>query len=247
MYHGLTAVPSGAASVGSPDTIAPGGAGRERDHGRRPAGYAATPGEGSPENPVPRARPRPGEARGTARFGATVLLADGDDQRAGLLRFALERGGLAVDIAATGRDALSRVRAGRLDLLILDAGLPDMDALTALAKVRSFSQLPIIMTAPGSADDDILAGLRAGADDYVVRPYSVQILVLRVHAVLRRARPGQAARQEIPAAAEVYEIDGAVFDSGTNEVRARPARPIDARREPHPAPPGDQSRPGPRA
>ncbi len=106
------------------------------------------------------------------------------------MRAFLERQRYAVLVAATGQEALDV--AGRLnpDLVVLDLMLPDLAGEEVARSLRAVSQVPIIMLTAKASEAERVAGLRLGADDYVVKPFSPLELVARVDAVLRRARPG---------------------------------------------------------
>jgi DNA-binding response OmpR family regulator len=101
--------------------------------------------------------------------------------------------GFDVVSAADGRDGLHKALTGRFDLILLDLMLPGIDGYEVCERVRAQDpDQPIIMLTARGADEDIIRGLKLGADDYVAKPFSVAQLVLRVQAVLRRARPEQA-------------------------------------------------------
>jgi two-component system response regulator RegX3 len=98
--------------------------------------------------------------------------------------------GFEVEFADDGRVGLERARRGSFDLILLDVMLPGIDGFSICAALREHDvDLPIVMLTAKTADDDIIHGLALGADDYVGKPFSVAQLVLRVQAVLRRARP----------------------------------------------------------
>jgi DNA-binding response OmpR family regulator len=115
----------------------------------------------------------------------TVLVVEDEQDIRELLRRYLEREGLSVLTAATGADALRLLDSGRPDLMVLDLGLPDIDG-EELLHVCAGSTPVLVLTARSSVEDRI-AGLRAGADDYVVKPFSPTEVVLRVRSVLGRA------------------------------------------------------------
>jgi len=99
--------------------------------------------------------------------------------------------GYAVDTAADGKEGLAKAQSGTFDLILLDIMLPGIDGFTLCNRVREQDpEQPIIMLTAKTADEDIVRGLSLGADDYVAKPFSVAQLVLRVQAVLRRARIG---------------------------------------------------------
>lgn len=100
--------------------------------------------------------------------------------------------GFDVDHAIEGPTALSKALSGKFDMVLLDVMLPGMDGFEICDRVRqSDPQQPIIMLTAKTADEDIINGLKLGADDYVAKPFSVAQLVLRVEAVLRRTQIGQ--------------------------------------------------------
>lgn len=99
--------------------------------------------------------------------------------------------GFEVDAAADGRDGLHKALSGRFDLVLLDVMLPGMNGFEVCERIRAEDrEQPIILLTAKSTDEDIIHGLSLGADDYVAKPFSVAQLVLRVQAVLRRARVG---------------------------------------------------------
>ena len=97
--------------------------------------------------------------------------------------------GYEVDTAADGLEGLEKALSGKFDLIMLDVMLPGINGFDICNRIRSQDRdQPIIMLTAKSSDDDIIQGLSLGADDYVAKPFSVAQLVLRVQAVLRRAR-----------------------------------------------------------
>ena len=99
--------------------------------------------------------------------------------------------GYAVDSAATGPEGLSKALTGKFDLILLDIMLPGMDGYEICDRIRAEDRdQPIIMLTAKTSDEDIVQGLRLGADDYVAKPFSIQQLVLRIEAVLRRSQVG---------------------------------------------------------
>jgi len=146
---------------------------------------------------------------------AKILCVDDDQYLTDLLRYALAREGFEVRMAHSGRDALRLIRAESLDLIILDVNIPDMNGFKVLSSLRTFSQIPVVMLTARSQDEDIIAGFGQGADDYVAKPFSVQVLINRIKAVLRRAKPQP---EQLPAGSATYQIQGAVFDAELNEI-----------------------------
>ena len=123
---------------------------------------------------------------------ATILVVDDERKIRDLVRSYLEREGYSVIEADTGQRALEAVERARPDMLVLDLMLPDLSGEEIARNVRSHSDLPIIMLTAKAGEDDRVAGLRLGADDYLVKPFSPRELVARVDAVLRRASGGGA-------------------------------------------------------
>jgi DNA-binding response OmpR family regulator len=120
----------------------------------------------------------------------TVLLAEDDSAIAEPLSRALQREGYSVDVAVDGVAALDRVRTGRIDLLVLDLGLPGMDGLEVCRRLRlDHPDLPVLMLTARTDEVDFVVGLDAGADDYVGKPFRLAELLARVRALLRRRAP----------------------------------------------------------
>ena len=100
--------------------------------------------------------------------------------------------GYEVDSAATGPEGLEKALTGKFELILLDIMLPGMDGYTICDRIRAVDRnQPIIMLTAKSSDEEIIQGLQLGADDYVPKPFSIQQLVLRIEAVLRRSQVGQ--------------------------------------------------------
>ncbi|WP_327582264.1 response regulator transcription factor [Nonomuraea sp. NBC_00507] len=128
---------------------------------------------------------------------STVLVIDDEPKLRRLVKDYLERDGFIVLEAGTGRRALELIAAGRPDLVILDLGLPDLPGEEVAHLVRRDSDVPIVILTAKAGENDRVMGLRLGADDYVVKPFSPRELVARVEAVLRRTRAGRTAELEI--------------------------------------------------
>lgn len=119
--------------------------------------------------------------------------------------------GYEVEASADGRDGLDKALTGRFDLILLDIMLPSMNGFDVCEAIRNADRdQPIIMLTAKVSDEDIVQGLKLGADDYVAKPFSVEQLVLRVAAVLRRSRAGMQQASHIylaAGAAAGIEID----------------------------------------
>jgi two-component system, OmpR family, response regulator len=121
-----------------------------------------------------------------------VLVVDDEDNVSHLVSSALRFDGFDTYTADNGSSALAAVAEYDPDLLVLDVMMPGQDGFTLLNKLRAGgSQVPVIFLTARDAPSDRIKGLRAGADDYVVKPFSVEELLARVHAVMRRAVPDE--------------------------------------------------------
>ena len=119
-------------------------------------------------------------------MAVSVLVAEDDRNIAELLQMYLEREGYAVTVAYDGGQALTKFRSIQPDLVLLDVMMPVMDGWGVCRAIRAESQTPIIMlTAKGETDDKV-SGLKAGADDYITKPFEMKELLARIEAVLRR-------------------------------------------------------------
>ncbi|MFH0846873.1 MAG: response regulator transcription factor [Chloroflexota bacterium] len=125
-----------------------------------------------------------------------VLVVDDDSKTVELVKLYLNRDGYKVLTAGSGREALELARKARPDLIVLDLMLPEMDGLEVCRNLRDESDVPIIMLTARTTDEDKLAGLGLGADDYVTKPFSPRELAARVRTVLRRL-PGEHGPEEI--------------------------------------------------
>jgi len=117
---------------------------------------------------------------------ATVLLVEDERKLRELVRSYLEKAGISVLSTDSGAEAISVAETASPDLIVLDLGLPDVPGETVAREVRAVSSTPILMLTAKSGEEDRIAGLELGADDYVTKPFSPRELVLRVQAILRR-------------------------------------------------------------
>jgi two-component system, OmpR family, KDP operon response regulator KdpE len=118
-----------------------------------------------------------------------VLVIDDEIQIRRLLRITLEADGYRVIEAASGKDGLIEAATRRPDIVILDLGLPDMDGVAILKRLREWSQIPVVVLSVRERDEDKIAALDNGADDYVTKPFSTPELLARLRVALRHAQP----------------------------------------------------------
>ena len=119
--------------------------------------------------------------------GPVLLVVEDDEDARRLVVTYLRRRGYQVDEAGDGGAALRRWDANRADLILLDLGLPDVDGVDVIRRIRRESTAPIIIVSARGEERDRIAGLEAGADDYLTKPFSIDELNARIRAVLRRA------------------------------------------------------------
>lgn len=141
-----------------------------------------------------------------------VLLIEDEESIADMLRVFFEREGYRLVHAPTGEDGLQRLADRPAKVVLLDLNLPGMDGVEVCRRIRSLSDVPVIMLTARDTEVDKVVGLEIGADDYVTKPFSPRELVARVKAVLRRA-------EEKAPAAQAIEVGEITIDSGRREVR----------------------------
>jgi two-component system KDP operon response regulator KdpE len=119
----------------------------------------------------------------------TALVIDDEPQIRRLLRVTLEANGLRVLDAPTGEEGLLQTAQSKPDVVLLDLGLPDMDGAEVLRRIREWSQVPVIILSVRDQEEEKVAALDSGADDYVTKPFNSAELLARLRAALRRAQP----------------------------------------------------------
>jgi len=149
---------------------------------------------------------------------ATILIVDDEPQIRRVMLTTLTSHGYTVVEAASGEEALEKLRAGRPDLIILDVNMPGISGIETCAEIRTSSDVPIIMLTIRNSERDKVQALDAGADDYVVKPFGVQELMARIRAALRRSAPGDAAP---PFLTDDLQID---FEKRVVMVKNNPVR-----------------------
>src|SRR6266567_4904791 len=124
-----------------------------------------------------------------AKPPSVALVIDDEPQIRRLLRITLEANGYRVFDAATGQDGVAQAAQRRPDVILLDLGLPDLEGAEVLKRLREWSRVPIIILSVRDREDDKVAALDAGADDYVTKPFNSAELLARLRAALRHVQP----------------------------------------------------------
>ena len=133
--------------------------------------------------------PTPDQALPWGVVGTRILTVEDDERIRGSVRLALEDEGWTVDEAASGEDAVALFAAQPADVVLIDIMLPGMDGFELCRKIRAKSSVPIVMVTARNDTHDVVAGLEAGADDYLTKPFAPKELSARIRALLRRIRP----------------------------------------------------------
>ncbi len=152
---------------------------------------------------------RPASPAPVAALRTKVLLVEDNARLAASIRDYLEKHQVEVHVEGDGLAAASRIERLRPDLVILDLMLPGKDGLAICRELRRTDRTPVLMLTAKGDDIDQVLGLEMGADDYVVKPVEPRVLLARIEAILRRARPPAGSPKEAKLAAGRLEIDAA--------------------------------------
>ena len=145
---------------------------------------------------------------------STALIIDDELQMRRLLRVCLEANGYRVAEAATGQDGIAEAAQHPPDVVILDLGLPDMEGFAVLKRLREWSRVPVVVLSVRDREEDKIAALDAGADDYVTKPFSSGELLARLRVAQRHAAPTsettvfRSGQLEVDLAARVVKVKG---------------------------------------
>lgn len=157
-----------------------------------------------------------------------VLVVDDEAAILDMIRFALEQAGLKAQTAANAYDALLCINDDRPDIILMDWMMPGVSGIELTRRLRKDSNtedIPIIMLTARVTEDDKVSGLEAGADDYLVKPFSPRELLARIKAVLRRSKPGSksgqltAGRLQMDVLSRRVLIDGVEIHLGPTDYR----------------------------
>ena len=144
-----------------------------------------------------------------------ILVVDDDPDIQRLLRVVLEKAGMSVLCARDGRQALQIWRETRIDLLLVDVMMPDIDGFEVVRRIRRVSEVPIIMLTAKGMEADVLQGFECGVDDYITKPFRPKEVVARINAVLKRHA------QPIPRDRRSIAYDSLILDLESHCVRKR--------------------------
>ena len=147
-----------------------------------------------------------------------VLVIDDELQIRRLLRVCLEANGYRVSEAATGKDGIAEAAQRPPDVVLLDLGLPDMEGVTVLKRLREWSRVPVVVLSVRDREDDKIAALDNGADDYVTKPFSTGELLARLRVAQRHATPSPEATVFRSGPLEV-DLAARVVKRGGEEVK----------------------------
>ena len=146
----------------------------------------------------------------------SVLVIDDEVQIRRLLRVCLEKNGYRVLEAATGQKGIEEAASKQPDLILLDLGLPELDGMAVLTRLREWSQAPILVVSVRAQDEDKIAALDCGADDYITKPFSTGEVLARLRVARRHVRPD--------APLPVFQAGGLTVDLASRTVRVRDER-----------------------
>ena len=126
-----------------------------------------------------------------------ILVVDDEAQIRKMLNIFLDASDFRIEESESGRQAIRMAASVKPDLILLDLGLPDIDGKEVIAQLREWSQIPVIVLSVRSMDDEVVQALNAGADDYITKPFSADILIARIRANLRKATVREAGEPEL--------------------------------------------------
>jgi two-component system response regulator RegX3 len=145
---------------------------------------------------------------------SVILMVEDDLSLIEGLRFSLEKNGFEVDIARTVREAEEKIGGRTYDLLLLDVGLPDGSGFALCKRVRAVSKTPIIFLTASDEELNIVMGLDLGGDDYITKPFQLNVLISRINALLRRAGMTEAQSVVSSGGVTVKLLENRVFKDG---------------------------------
>jgi two-component system KDP operon response regulator KdpE len=128
---------------------------------------------------------------------STILVVDDEVQIRKMLNIFLDASDFKIEESESGKQAIRMCGSIKPDLILLDLGLPDMDGKEVISQIRQWSQVPIVVLSVRAVDEEVVAALTAGADDYIMKPFNADVLVARIRANLRKALVREAGEPEL--------------------------------------------------
>jgi two-component system KDP operon response regulator KdpE len=128
---------------------------------------------------------------------STILVVDDEVQIRKMLGIFLDASNFKIEESDSGKQAVRMCASVKPDLILLDLGLPDMDGKDVISEIRTWSHVPIVVLSVRAGDEEIVAALDRGADDYVVKPFNADVLMARINANLRKAAIKEAGEPEL--------------------------------------------------
>jgi len=160
---------------------------------------------------------------GRAQREETILVVEDEDPIRELVTTALRFTGFKVESAASGREAAAAARNGAFNLIVLDVNLPDIDGFSICRKLRTDGNMvPVIFLTARDDPADIRAGFTGGGDDYVTKPFSLEELMLRIEAVLRRSHAPAGENMKLTCGDLILDEDACRVWRGNSEITLSP-------------------------
>lgn len=150
--------------------------------------------------------------------GPSLLVVDDEPQIRRLVQITLEAKGFRVIQASSGEEGLLRASMDRPELVILDLGLPDLEGIDVLRKLRQTSTIPVIILSVRKSEEDIIASLESGADDYLIKPFRTGELIARVRTALRH-RPAEPAERIFRCGSLVMDLESRLVKKSGETVK----------------------------
>jgi two-component system KDP operon response regulator KdpE len=151
-----------------------------------------------------------------------ILIIDDEIQMRRLLKTTLESAGYSVTLAESAAEGIRRAEGRRFDAVILDLGLPDADGIDVLKKFRSWAEYPIIILSARTSEEDIVAGLDAGANDYLTKPFRTNELLARLRTALRLFQSARSPRTVVDFDDLSIDLDNRVVKKRDETVKLTP-------------------------
>lgn len=147
----------------------------------------------------------------------TIMIVEDEARLREILRDYFEEEGFSVVEAGNGREAIEKFDKQKIDLILLDLMMPEMDGMTFCKRIRRTSEVPIIIITAKSEDEDKILGFELGADEYVTKPFSPKVLVARTKALLKRMYPA-APKEEGALVAGIITVNRLSYEVRVSEV-----------------------------